>query len=157
MAIIQLPYPSARAYAPSTIRSREVAEVSGNLAPVLEGARARGVADAFEITGQGAVLLSASGEILHLTGAARRLMAGKLEMCGGHLVAEASVPDSGRISRALGRIIGDALAGGDGVETILEVGGGRLRFKAVAFPGGESNVYQLLKAFLLVDADPAVA
>ncbi len=156
MTIIHLPNRPARDVAPGAASGGqfEDAAIVGELAPLLEGARARGVADAFEATGQGAILLGGSGEILHLTSAARRLTAGLLRVRAGHLLGDEGLDDSTRVNRALARIIGDALSGGDGVETILEVGAVRLAFRAVAFPGGSRNARQLLKAFLLVDAAP---
>ena len=60
---------------------------AARLAPVLEGARARGVLDAFDMTGQAAILLGRAGEVLQVGASARALLGAGLRLEGGRLVA----------------------------------------------------------------------
>ena len=57
------------------------------LAPLLAGARARGVADGLELVGAAAALLDEQGEVLHLNARARSLLGGDLVLSGGRLRA----------------------------------------------------------------------
>ena len=56
-----------------------------SLAPLLEGARARGVADAFELCGQPAILMGGAGDVLHVGAAAQALLGEGLRLRAGRL------------------------------------------------------------------------
>ena len=68
--------------APSAIRG-----AAAPLAPLLAGARARGVADGLELIGAAAALLDEQGEVLHLNARARSLLGDHLVLSGGRLRA----------------------------------------------------------------------
>jgi hypothetical protein len=63
------------------------------LAPLLAGARARGVADGLEMIGAAAALLDEQGEVLHLNARARSLLGEHLVLAGGRLRARDSALD----------------------------------------------------------------
>ena len=120
------------------------------LEPLLEGARARGLADAYEMIGQAAVLLDGSGGVLHSSCHANRLLGNGLQLLGGHLVGT-----SADANQALESILARALGGHDpesGQGIRLEAdGGGWLRVRALPFKGGQGNPAQMLKAVVLLD------
>ena len=72
--------PNARA--PVLVRS-----AAAPLAPLLAGARARGVADGLELVGAAAALLDEQGEVLHLNARALSLLGDHLVLAGGRLRA----------------------------------------------------------------------
>ncbi len=76
----QLPSPADPAPARGSVLADDA------ILPLLEGARARGVADAFEMIGQGAILLDATGAVLHAGTAATRLFGEGLSIRSGQLV-----------------------------------------------------------------------
>ncbi len=55
------------------------------IGPIIAGARARGVADAFELLGEAAILLDFSGAVLHVGASARPLMGCALSVVSDHL------------------------------------------------------------------------
>ena len=77
------------------------------LAPLLAGARARGVADGFEWLGLAAILLDDRGEVLHVNRRAVDLMGEDLFLSSGRLRAR-----DAEIDGALGVAIRRALMGG---------------------------------------------
>ena len=123
-----------------------------SLRPLLEGARARGVADACELLGAGAVLLDRSGVVLHLSSLASALMGGALSVIEGHVVAAEA-----RANQAIERLVALALTGLPG-EFVVE-GVPAIRVRILPMPGAGSNEAQLLKAVLFVsrleDAAPS--
>ena len=64
-----------------------VGGVAAPLAPLLAGARARGVADGLELIGAAAALLDEQGEVLHLNARALSLLGDHLVLAGGRLRA----------------------------------------------------------------------
>lgn len=60
---------------------------SSTLGPVIAGARARGIADAFEMLGEGAILLDFSGAVLHVGPLAKPMLGCVLAVVGDHAVA----------------------------------------------------------------------
>lgn len=81
-------------------------ELPAALGPLLAGARAGGLVDGLEMLGVGAVLIDATGRVLHAGPRGLRLMAGWLRIVAEHLVAERPGDD-----RAVAALIGAALAG----------------------------------------------
>ena len=128
----------------------EAEDGMGSLRPLMEGARARGVADACELLGAGAVLLDRSGAVLHLSTSARGLLGSALRLVEGHLVAN-SAKDSGRLER----LVGETLAGRIKEDGIVIGGSPALRVRIAAMPGALGDDAQLLKAVLFIsNADP---
>ena len=126
-----------------------LADPAARLAPVLEGARARGVADAFAMAGQAAILLGGAGEVLHAGPRAKALLGAGLRLCDGRLLAL----DEG--NQGLERQLGHAHEGEPALRphgiTLAAAGGGSMRVRMLPFTGGASNPTQLLKAVLLLD------
>lgn len=117
------------------------------LAPLLEGARARGVADALEMAGQAAILLGRAGHVLHAGESAKPLLGEGLRLANGRL----HLNFSHRFERLLETALkGDESQSGEGI--ILPIpDGGEMRVRILPFAGGKSNPAQLLKAIVLLD------
>lgn len=135
----------ARAVQTHMLREQVPSEI---LAPMLAGARARGIADAYEMMGLGTVLLSDSGRVLHASTRARAMMEGMLDIVSDHMVAR--TPE---VNSAIGRMIAAVLAGEenqrDGI--VLESGAKRrVCVRATPVPGGETSAFQLLKAVVVL-------
>ena len=122
-----------------------------DLQPLLEGARARGIADAYELMGQAAVLLDGDGGVLHLGAQARALLGGGLVLRGGHLVGTSQAT-----SRMIADLVASALEGRDpGQGGHAPAPDGRqIAVRVVPFPPGRGTGDQLLKAVILLDAIP---
>ncbi|HEY8580198.1 MAG TPA: hypothetical protein VIL72_09960 [Beijerinckiaceae bacterium] len=119
------------------------------MAPMIAGARARGIADAYEMMGEAAVLLDFSGTVLHASKDAEALMGCALAVTGGHVVAvdrksapalqrllEAGLADTGPM-----RLEEDLLCAEDGMRQ-------RVRLYRVPSAG---EAYQLLSAVLVLE------
>ena len=118
------------------------------LQPLLQGARARGFADALEALGQAAVLLDACGVALHLTSRARRLVGQGVELVGGHLVGTCAGSNQ-RISE----LIGFALAGKTG-ESLLSPEPGGLKARILSLGAEFESPFQMVKAVILLEPAP---
>ncbi len=146
-------------HAPSQLPAARQPGVAGMLGlpdsvlqPLLEGARARGLADAFEMMGQGAAFLDGSGVVLHVTSYARACFGGALAVAGGHLVGAGTASN-----QAIGAIVEAALAGDTGAETTVAAPTGGLRLRAFALQDALNSPYQLMKAVILISFAPAEA
>ena len=120
-----------------------------SLRPLIEGARARGVADAFEMVGQGAILLDATGTVLHAGAAALQLMGQDLSVQSGHLVAQTATAN-----QAIQDLVAALLDTGARTETIVisrSDGLSSLKIRGYAFASENHSPYQLLSAVLLID------
>ena len=114
--------------------------------PVLEGARARGMADAFELMGKHAIFFDGSGNVLHVARSAEALFDGHLRLAGRQLVATG--PDGNRVLQS---ILGAALDG-RAVEAELPAESGQGALRLVGLPGPRAaQACQLLRAVLLLD------
>ena len=113
------------------------------LVPLLAGARARGMCDAFDLLGLGVVLIDEAGMVLHANGEARRLTGAHLGFAGGHLVAAGQ--DG---TRAIQALIAAALEGGTPAPLPL----GPLALRALPVPGDSC---QLLKVLVVLEHGPA--
>lgn len=131
--------------APDSNRSRASDELRTDpLQPLLEGARARGLADALELIGVAAVLIDGAGAVLHVgTGAAAR-MGASVAVASRHLVG--ADPAS---NRALQEVIAAALAGETKSVELAGAGAGGLAVRAIPMPRGWTSPYQLLKAVIV--------
>jgi hypothetical protein len=115
------------------------------LHPLLQGARARGFADAFEMLGQAVVLVSATGEALHLTSAAKRMMGAGLGIAEDHLVAATRAGN-----RRLGAILSEALGDIPGCGGEAEIADG-LIVRAIGLGAGFGGPFQLLRAAVFIE------
>jgi hypothetical protein len=128
--------------------SRSGTSSPDTLAPVIAGARARGIADAFEMIGEGAVLLDFSGSVLHVGPLAKPLLGCALAVTGGHVVAA-----SRKAGEPLRRLLEAGLA--DDAPRVVEVDllcaeeGMRQRVRMVRAPAGDA--YQLLASVLVLE------
>ena len=116
--------------------------------PILEGARARGVVDAYELIGQAALRLDGAGGVLHVGERARMLMGEGLLLNGGHLVGKSQAANrmiANQVALALkGKEIGPC-------GRVAGPGGGQISVRVVPFRPGQGNPAQLLKAVVLLD------
>ena len=95
------------------------------LRPLLEGARARGLADAFELIGVPAVLIDTAGAVLHVGAGAAARMGASIAVASRHLVG--ADPAS---NRALQDVVAAALAGETKTVELERGGCGRRPFRA---------------------------
>jgi len=135
--------------APDPDALRGAGAPAGGLAPLLEGARARGVADALELAGQAAILLGGAGDVLHAGPSAHALLGEGLSLREGRLVPR----EQG--TGWFGALMESALVGAnhgtpEGL-TLAAGGGGAMRVRILPFAGGQANPAQLLKAVVLLD------
>jgi hypothetical protein len=77
------------------------------IGPIIAGARARGVADAFELLGEAAILLDFSGAVLHVGASARPLMGCAVTIVSDH-VAAAGGRSAGALQSLLEAGMGEA-------------------------------------------------
>ena len=119
------------------------------LAPLLEGARARGVADAFELCGQPAILLGGAGDVLHVGAGAQALLGEGLTLRAGRLAPRA--PGAGRFGARLEAALAGVGQGNHEPLTLAAAGGGAMRVRILPFEGGQGNLAQLLKAVVLLE------
>lgn len=119
------------------------------LAPLLAGARARGVADGLELIGAAAALLDEQGEVLHVNARAMRLMGEGLFLADQRLRARDRAADE-----TLAAAIGSTLRYGVASRVAVGEGSGQgalgVRIVPVAAEGEES--FQLLRAVAILEA-----
>ncbi len=119
------------------------------LAPLLAGARARGVADGLELIGAAAALLDEQGEVLHVNARAMRLMGEALFLADQRLRARDRAADE-----TLAAAIGSTLRYGVASRVAVGEGSGQcalgVRIVPVAAEGVES--FQLLRAVAIIEA-----
>jgi hypothetical protein len=119
------------------------------LRPLLEGARARGMADALELIGVAAVLIDAAGMVLHVGGNATARMRGLVAVASRHLVG--TDPAS---NRALQDVVAAATAGETRTATLKTPTMEELSIRAFPMPSDWDNPYQLMKAIIVFDDAP---
>jgi hypothetical protein len=108
------------------------------IGPIIAGARARGVADAFELLGEAAILLDFSGAVLHVGASARPLIG-----CAVSIVSDHLAPASARSRSALQGLLEAGLA--EGAAARLEAD----------LPCAESGMRQRVRLYRVDDAgDP---
>ncbi len=120
------------------------------LAPLLAGARARGVADGFEWLGLAAILLDDRGEVLHVNRRAVDLMGEDLFLSSGRLRAR-----DAEIDGALGVAIHRALGGGTSSRITIpsKSGQGAVGARIAAMDSLEEDPFQLLRAVAILEWD----
>ena len=118
------------------------------LAPLLAGARARGVADGLEWLGLAAVLLDDRGEVLHANAGAVELMEGELYLEADRLRARDAQAD-----QALNVVISEALlSGAQGNHSLsIESGQGALNLRMSTINALDDDPFQLLRLVVLLE------
>ena len=86
------------------VSSRDAA----TLEPMLAGARARGMADAFDMMGLAFVMIDAQGMILHVSGKAKAFMGRHLAVASEHLVG-AGQDETRAIQSLIGSVLCDSV------------------------------------------------
>jgi hypothetical protein len=123
------------------------------LAPLLAGARARGVADGLELIGAAAALLGEDGEVLHVNARALRLLGHDLLLTGRRLRARNRAADQ-NLAAAIDSTLRDQVASrvslSEGEESGLKV-----RIMPVAAESDDS--FQLLRAVAILEPRFAAA
>jgi hypothetical protein len=118
------------------------------LAPLLAGARARGVADGLELIGAAAALLDEQGEVLHLNARAARLMGGGLYLADQRLRARDRAADE-LLAAAIGTTLRYGVASRVAVGESPGEGDFGVRIVPVANEGDEP--FQLLRAVAILE------
>ena len=116
-------------------------------APLLAGARARGVADGLEWMGLAAVLLDDRGEVLHVNPGAIELMGEHLYLAEGRLKAKTLLADL-----ALGEAVRGALVEGVAKQALApeSKGVGAICIEISPMPLDEDDPFQLLRAVAIL-------
>lgn len=117
------------------------------LKPIIAGARARGVADGVEMLGVGAVLIDATGQVLHIGGRGRRMLGGWASLVNDHLVAERA-DDNGCVQDLIGSVVGSARH--DPEARVRVAGMPGVTIRALRFETDEGTA-QRLHAVLLIE------
>jgi len=122
--------------------------VGAPLAPLLAGARARGVADGFEWLGLAAVLLDDRGEVLHANSGAIELMGEELYLAGGRVRARDL-----NIDVQLLQAVRDAILQGTPARVSIsgESGQGGLHARVAAMDSLDDDPFQLLRVVMILD------
>jgi hypothetical protein len=130
--------------------------------PIAAGARARGIADAFDMMGVAAVLIDGLGCVLHAGPRATRLLGGSLRLVEGH-----SLGTDPAVDAALRQLIaavagplptdiaakGNAVDGIDGKQDVVTVHRDNetsVQIRAMRVPQADEGGDQLLRAVLVV-------
>ena len=119
-----------------------------SLQPMLAGARARGMADAFDLLGLPAIFLDDDGRALHISERASGLMRNALFIAEGRLKAVSGAADA-----ALQEAVDAALAGRAAVEPIVVAGPASKRALSLRILSvtGQDESAQMLRAIVLFD------
>ena len=120
------------------------------LAPLLAGARARGVADGFEWLGLAAILLDDRGEVLHVNRRAVALMGEDLFLSSGRLRARDEAID-GALCVAIHRALGGGVS--SHVTIPSKAGQGRVGARIAAMDSLDEDPFQLLRAVAILEWD----
>jgi hypothetical protein len=133
------------------VSGRVGAPQSAPLAPLLAGARARGMADAFELLGVAAAFLDEDGFALHINDHARRVLGPQLWVDEGRLRA-ADVD----LDEALSAAIESALINGAHGEASTDISfasdsRGEVAVKVVPVAAEAHDPFQLLKAVVIIE------
>lgn len=121
---------------------------AADMAPILAGAQARGMADMLEMLGHGAILLDRSANVLFCSDRAREMIAGAVFISGGQLLGRGAAA-----RELLDRVLGAAMSGsrGDEVPFAAQVNESQgFTIQSLAAPAGPGGCIQLLQAVLVV-------
>ena len=131
-----------------------VGGVAAPLAPLLAGARARGVADGLELIGAAAALLDEQGEVLHLNARALSLLGDHLVLAGGRLRARDRALDrtlAAAIDSTLRLQIASRVALGDSTRA------DSLGIRIMPVTADAEDSFQLLRAVAILEPRAAAA
>jgi hypothetical protein len=123
------------------------------LPPLLAGARARGMADAFDLMGKAAILIGEAGTTLHVNQAAVSKLGGTLAVVSRHLIGANAAANS-----ALQAMIADAVAGRTHPRITLAAveGQSSLIVEALPIVGAVGDPNQILKAIVVISDEAGV-
>jgi hypothetical protein len=124
------------------------------LAPLLAGARARGVADGLEMIGAAAALLDEQGEVLHLNARALSLLGDHLVLAGGRLRARDRALDR-TLAAAIDSTLRDQIASRVALGDETSADGLGIRIMPVNAEADDS--FQLLRAVAILEPRGAAA
>ena len=119
------------------------------LEPLLAGARARGMSDAFDMLGLAFVMIDAHGMILHVSAEARIYLGPYLAVASEHLVGAGQCE-----TRAIQSLIGSVLRDGASPGRIMLARGQGMRplvLRGLPVPSPANDPCQLLKALVIVE------
>lgn len=127
---------------------------TATLAPLLAGARARGMADALDLLGLAAVLIDDRGLALHVNGRAQSLFGAHLGLCEGRLKAASDDAD-----RALRASIESALTTPRAAGlAIISRGGDKRALALHVLPvNDDDDRFQILKAVVVIKVEGETA
>lgn len=116
--------------------------------PLLAGAHARGMADAFELAGVAAVMIDSQGMVLHAGTPARELFGSDLRLEYDHLVT-----GEAESTCVIQTLIAEALGDGDMPAPVLVPRAGRspIKLHARRVPGAANNLCQMLKVLVIIE------
>jgi hypothetical protein len=118
-----------------------------SLAPVLAGARARGMADALELLGVAAILIDECGLALHVNARARSLLGPQLRVDAGRLRAS-----EGELDMAIGVALESAVIGVAPANIGFAVNSrGAAGVKIVPVVVEPDDSFQLLRAIVIIE------
>lgn len=122
------------------------------LAPLLAGARARGVADGLEWLGLAAVMLDDRGEVLHVNAGAIELMGEDIYLEAGRLRARDDF-----LNGELNQAIFEAKATGAPSRVDSSIGQGGVSLRVAPFAAQDDDPYQLLRVVVILERQDRAA
>jgi hypothetical protein len=141
-------------YQPAGAASAEEASrflTDRSLAPVLAGARARGMADAFELLGVAAILIDECGFALHVSARARRLLGPELRIDAGRLRAAGRELDCAIGAAVESAVAGVTPTGGAANIEFAAAARGAIGVKILPVGAESDDSFQLLRAIAIIE------
>jgi hypothetical protein len=139
---------------PTSVPPGGAPRAATTLAPLLAGARARGVADGLELMGAAAALLDEQGEVLHLNARALSLLGDDLVLADGHLRARDRAVDR-TLAAAIDSTLRDQVASRVALGDEARADGLGVRIVPVTADADDS--FQLLRAVAILEPRGAAA
>jgi hypothetical protein len=133
---------------PTSVPPGGAPRAATTLAPLLAGARARGVADGLELMGAAAALLDEQGEVLHLNARALSLLGDDLVLADGHLRARDRAVDR-TLAAAIDSTLRDQVASRVALGDEARADGLGVRIVPVTADADDS--FQLLRAVAILE------
>ncbi|WP_158813276.1 hypothetical protein [Methylocapsa sp. S129] len=134
-----------------TAHAAPMSSTSASLPPLLAGARARGMADAFELLGVAAAFIDEAGFALHINDRARRLLGPQLWVDDGRLRAA-----DRDLDEALSAAIESALINGAPARAATDISfaselRGAVAVKVLPVAAEAHDPFQLLRAVVIIE------
>jgi hypothetical protein len=114
------------------------------LAPIIAGAFARGVAEAFDLLGVPALFFDRAGHVLFVSASARPYLGDDLRLHSGHVLAKGRANN-----RTLAAFMADLLRDPSSTDAVT-LGTSGLTLSARPVPGGLASSDQLLHAIVVI-------